>query len=273
MTKEINPKSRSRAWCLTINNYTEEELECITGYSSEYTIVGNETCPTSGTKHLQCYIRMTNTKTFSKMKKDFPRAHIEIAGGNDLQNKAYCSKESVLYESGTPSKQGKRSDLEKISNMILESPRMNDMIDKLSNLQAIRTAEKLLMYKEPQRNWKPTVLWFCGRSGTGKSKLAAELLPDAYWAMDTGKWWEGYDGHEQVIIDDMRADFLPYNQLLKLLDRYPYRLEVKGGSRQFLAKTIIITSPYSPDQMFGVMHEDNKQLLRRIDKIKYFDNI
>jgi len=146
---------------------------------------------------------------------------------------------------------------------------MSVIIDHVSNLQGIRTAEKLLVYKEPKRTWKPKVLWFCGASGTGKTKMAFELCPDAYMAMDTGQWWEGYDGHSEVIIDDMRKDFLKFHQLLKLLDRYPYRVEQKGSSRQFLAKTIIITSCYSPDQMYDT-REDIYQLLRRIDKIKYF---
>lgn len=259
---------RSRAWCLTINDPTEGETELLKGYQAAYIIVGDELSPTTNKKHYQIYLRMENAKSFTKMKKEFPRAHIEKAIGDDLQNKKYCSKEKVLFERGTPSTQGKRTDLHNMVEMIQETPRMEHIIDNVSNLQAIRTAEKLLVYKEPKRTWKPKVLWFCGPTGVGKSKLAYELCPNAYTAMDTGAWWEGYDGHEEVIIDDMRKDFLKFHQLLKLLDRYPYRIEVKGGSRQFLARTIIITSCYSPYEMFDT-REDIQQLLRRIDKIKY----
>jgi len=87
--------------------------------------------------------------------------------------------------------------------------------------------------------------------------------------MDTGEWWEGYDAHEEVIIDDMRKDFLKFHHLLKLFDRYPYRVQFKGGSRQFLAKTIIVTTCYSPEEMFN-NREDIQQLLRRINTIKQF---
>ena len=88
--------------------------------------------------------------------------------------------------------------------------------------------------------------------------------------MDTGKWWEGYDAQEYVIIDDMRGDFLKFHQLLKLLDRYPYRVETKGSTRQFLATHIFITSSYHPEEMFST-REDIQQLLRRIDEIKMFE--
>jgi len=95
-------------------------------------------------------------------------------------------------------------------------------------------------------------------------------FPRLHWT--TNKWWEGYDAHENVIIDDMRGDFCKFHELLRMLDRYAYRIETKGGSRQFRAKTIIITSCYSPTEMFDT-REDIQQLLRRIDEIKVFKEI
>lgn len=266
--------TRSRAWCLTINNYPESVVEKLKEMpNTEYIIVGDEV-GANGTPHLQVYFRLKTQKSFSKIKKEFPTAHIEKAKGNDAENKKYCSKQSVLYESGEVSRQGTRNDLHAIKDMLIEQPRMEYVIDKLNNFQQIRTAEKLLTYIEPKRTWKPEVRWYYGPSGTGKTRSAYEEYPDAYMAMDTGSWWEGYDAHEVVIIDDMRKDFLKFHQLLKLLDRYPYRVEVKGGSRQFLAKTIIITSCYSPEEMWENKTDENlTQLKRRIDEIKYFDNI
>ena len=89
--------------------------------------------------------------------------------------------------------------------------------------------------------------------------------------MDNGKWWEGYDAHECVIIDDIREETYGYKSLLRLTDRYGYRVEHKGSSRQLLAKEIIITAPKSPQQMFQFCGEDNSQLLRRIHEIREFD--
>ena len=86
--------------------------------------------------------------------------------------------------------------------------------------------------------------------------------------MSTGKWFEGYDGHKKVLIDDMRKDFMKFHELLRLLDRYPMRVEQKGTSRQFVANHIIITSAYNPAMLFET-REDIHQLLRRIDNIEY----
>lgn len=265
---------RSRSWCLTINNYTPEIVTQLKEMKNvQYIIVGDEV-GTNGTPHLQIYFRLKTQKTFSKIKKEYPTAHIERAIGNDADNRKYCSKQIILYESGEVSTQGTRTDLHGIKDMLIENPKISHILDNLTNYQQIRTAEKLLTYVEPKRNWKPEVLWYYGPSGSGKSRRAYEEHPDAYTAMDTGNWWEGYDGDEVVVIDDMRKDFLKFHQLLKLLDRYPYRVEVKGGSRQFLAKTIIITSCYSPREMWENKTDENlTQLIRRIDKIIYFDNI
>ncbi len=269
--EKTTENTMSRKWRLTINNYSAEECDVWQSYKAEYIVAGLEICPTTGTPHIQGYFRLKNPKSFKKIKKEFPRAHILVATENDITNKNYCSKDGkILTERGELSRQGARSDLSAIREMIQEEPTMRSMIGNLSNLQGIRTAEKLLTYYEPGRNWKPDVFWFYGSTGTGKSRKAFEDYPNAYVAMDNARWWEGYDGHSEVIIDDMREDFCPYKQLLRLTDRYETRVETKGGSRQFRAKTIVITSCYSPQQMYGNYGEDIGQLLRRITETLEF---
>lgn len=123
--------------------------------------------------------------------------------------------------------------------------------------------------------FKPLIRWFYGSTGSGKTRQAYEdaktlgLTP--YTCMATTKWWEGYDAHEYVIIDDMRKDFCKFHDLLRMLDRYPYLVECKGGSRQLLAKTIIITTTHRPEELYSG-REDINQLLRRIDEIRLFGN-
>ena len=89
---------------------------------------------------------------------------------------------------------------------------------------------------EEPRTWKTEVYWIYGASGSGKSRLIYELAQsDAYWKDDT-KWWDGYDKHHTVVWDDFRGHCCHLTYLLKILDRYPLRVEQKGGYRQFLAK-------------------------------------
>ena len=90
--------------------------------------------------------------------------------------------------------------------------------------------------------------------------------PEAYIISGNFKWWDGYDADEHVIMDDIRADSMRFNTLLGILDRYPCRVEFKGGTRQLLANVIIITCPLDHKALFcGELNENIDQLTRRID--------
>lgn len=64
---------------------------------------------------------------------------------------------------------------------------------------------------------------------------------------------------------------MKFDYLLRLLNRYPMRVEGKGTSRQMLSKKIIITSIFSPEETYDQYFRYNndrepyKQLERRID--------
>ena len=55
-------------------------------------------------------------------------------------------------------------------------------VTRTSTYTQIKTAENFLSYNEEPRNWKPTVFWIYGATGTGKSRLARSIL---YGTTDT----------------------------------------------------------------------------------------
>lgn len=145
---------------------------------------------------------------------------------------------------------------------------MRDVIEESNSYQAMRCAELILKYTERRRDWKPKVTWLWGPTGTGKTRQAwAEAGPEAWCSGKNGNWWQGYDAHENIILDDFRSSWCSFEELLRILDRYPYTIENKGGSRQLLARSIWITSPYPPDMCYTKSDEDVQQLLRRIDLV------
>lgn len=259
--------------CFTLNNYTlEEELDLLcTTLPVTYIVYGYEIAPTTGTPHLQGYMELNHKMridTIHNLGLGFQRLNLFPRKGKQEEAIKYCKKDGDWIEYGTPKKiqQGKRNDIDEVRTAAANQGMRE--VALWGSYQEIRVAEKYLQYCEPKRTWKPTVEWIYGKTGTGKSKYAHETLPDAYTKSDNSKWWDGYDGHENVILDDYRGDWMKLSELLTLLDRYERRIEYKGGSRQFLAKRIIITSCKSPQDCYNVADENIDQLLRRIDVIR-----
>lgn len=90
------------------------------------------------------------------------------------------------------------------------------------------------------------VYW--GATGTGKSRRAwAEGGVDAYPKDPRTKFWCGYQGQGNVIIDEFRGD-IDISHMLRWLDRYPVRVEIKGLSVPLCAEKIWITSNVHPGQ-------------------------
>lgn len=268
-------EDRHRAYFCTWNNYTEKDYDDVKSYiqtETDYGCLCKEKAPTTGTPHIHFYIYFKNKKTFDALKKKYPKVNIKVSDAKRAQAALdYCKKEDEqFFEFGTIPMQGSRQDLKDIKDDIESGETMRDMIPGFNNYQHIRVAETMMKYYEPVRKWKPNVLWYYGETGTGKSKTAWELFPDAYEKKSDSKWWDGYDAHPDVIIDDFRPSHIDFVELLKILDRYPCKVEVKGGFRQFLAKNIVITAPECPRQMYYCQQEDVQQLLRRIDKIIFF---
>lgn len=257
---------KHRSYCLTINNWSPAILHSLKEEKYKYILIGSEHAPDTGTPHLQVYISYPNARSFNAIKGSFPTAHIEPAIAGPDKNKTYCSKENLIFEGGDPPAPGARTDIDTCRNIVQSTNSMREVVSHASSVQGVRIAELWLKYHEAPRNWKPHVTWISGPSGIGKSKLAYELAgPESYTCMKTGKWFEGYDGHENVLIDDIRKDFMKFAEFLQLIDRYAFRVECKGGSRQFLARKIVITSIYRHEALWNT-REDLYQLTRRIDE-------
>jgi len=258
---------QGKYWVFTLNNYTDEEYISIKDFKWKYLIIGREVGE-QGTPHLQGYAEYSPNIRIERLKKINNRAHWEKRRGTAAQAADYCKKEGNFEEWGEISKPepGRRTDIEEIREMVAAGRGMKEIVDVATSFQSLRFAEKLISYKEAKRSWKPYVVWLHGPTGCGKTRRAMEEAVDPWISGKNLKWWEGYDAHEHVIIDDFRADFCTFHELLRILDRYPYTVEVKGGSRQLLARKIWVTSCYKPDQVYQT-REDIGQLLRRIDQV------
>lgn len=109
------------------------------------------------------------------------------------------------------------------------------------------------------------VFVFWGTTGTGKSRRAwAEAGLDAYPKDPNSKFWDGYRGQENVVIDEFRGT-IGVSHMLRWLDRYPVLVEVKGSSAVFKARKIWITSNLNPRSWYPELDkETTAALLRRL---------
>lgn len=253
--------------CFTINNPNDEDIHGLADPRIIYLVYGREVAPETGTPHLQGYAEFAVPTRLTTIKKFMPRAHIESRKGTQEQAIQYCKKDGDFVERGEKKQQGQRNDLDKVRTAALEEGMRG--VTARFNHQQIKVAEKFLTYNEEPRDWQPDVYWLWGKTGVGKSKKAREICnEDVYVKNTASKWWDGYDSHTSVIIDDFRDSWWPITEMLSLLDRYEKQVEVKGGMRQFKPRIIVVTSVVPPTACYKGTGEAIEQLSRRINHIE-----
>lgn len=267
-----------RNWVFT--SYTEPNRDNFDQAKIKYVVWQKEKAPTTDRIHWQGYVELTATARMKGAAEalGITGAHMEPRAGTRNQAREYCMKEESRvegpWEYGTWEEvsQGKRTDVEKAKEILVRGGSMREVVQEVSSYQAIKFAEKYHEYTEPKRTWKTQVYWFWGPTGAGKSYTAHQMAPEAYHTTDNLKWWNGYDQHADVIIDDFRPCMVSsFARLLQLFDEYPCKIETKGGMREFLAKRVFITAPDPPVVMFANIEERLRvQLDRRITEVRYF---
>ncbi len=104
-----------------------------------------------------------------------------------------------------------------------------------------------------RRNFVTEIITLVGDTGVGKTRWAYHYYPDLYSVpppKNSGTYFDDYDDHEVVLIDEMHGHFFSYSALLRLTDRYALHVPVHGGTVNFRPKTIILTSNSSPSDWY-----------------------
>lgn len=264
-----------RAWVFTLNN-PSKELDIDT-WPVKYVVYQRE-IGESGTPHFQGYAEFTKPLRLSGVRRLLATAHWEPRKGTRDQARDYATKEDTRadgpWEYGDfVEKRGSRTDVTELKKKIEEGASVKTIFETetLSYLKYSRAIEKARLMYQPKRDWAPEVIVLVGPTGVGKSRWCRETAPDAYWKQPSN-WWDAYDGQPDVVLDDYYG-WLPFHELLRVLDRYEHQVQSKGGNTQLLAKRIFITSNKTPDKWY-----DNKKrtyylasLYRRLTKLVFVD--
>lgn len=246
----------------------------------EYAIAGDEVAPTTGQAHVQGYVFAKKKYTLAGMKKTFsPTAHWEVAQGSHEQNKAYCSKDKHFREYGTfplePAEAGRQSERKRWERTWeLACEGKIDEVDADIRVRYYHTLCKIRAAKNKGATDLPhgtlTGTWIYGESGTGKSSYA-RCMPEGapYYLKQCNVWWDGYQGEDWVIIDDIGpTEGQNLTRYLKLwADRTAFPAQFKGGSHPPIRpRHVIVTSQYRIEDIWPDK-ESQDALNRRFTKL------
>lgn len=271
-----------RSWCFTLHDPTDAEIASISELDVVFIIFQQEECPTTKRRHLQGFVRFKKTNRITGVKKCFglERIHLEGARGTDADNVKYCSKDDTrvvgtnIITRGKLPGPGCRTDLHRLVSCIKEHEALEHLYDEFPGnmLRYPRGVSDCRSHYMEFRQWKPVVDVYFGEPGTGKTRAAFESNEDSYWIMpphNDSVWFDGYNGNPSVIIDDFYG-WIKWSLLLQMLDRYPLRVQTKGGTTSFLARNIIITSNSHPRDWYTNKLCHYGALRRRIDNVFEF---
>lgn len=281
--------SQARNWLFTLNNFTNDELEqCKQGAQWIRYLVCQHERGTEGTDHLQGYIECNERRRLQQLRDWLPRAHFEIRRGTQRQAIDYCTKDDTRvggpWNFGLPlqSQQGKRTDLDELATRLYEGATVEEIRNDFPGhslryqkqiAEAERERRRALFGKRPRPSLEVYVFW--GDPGTGKTRSVYESEGyDRVFTLNTSSsgavWFDGYGGEPVLLIDDFRG-WIKFNEFLKILDKYPLRLPIKGSFDYAAWTRVYVTSNHDPEDWYrSESGHCYPALRRRFTRVEHF---
>lgn len=236
------------------------------------TLMGQqERAGTTNRLHWQFLVHFRTKKTLRQALAFFPpTTHLELVKSEKA--KEYVHKDETFVE-GTRFIWGKDLVFKKSRDWTgLYNAAVNQQYEEISEKDRFLHAGKIakvqgLFGKPLRRNGVETYVFF-GPTATGKTYRAFQEAGDNCYVKDCSRWWDGYQGETNIIIDEFEGEF-PINDLKRILDIYPLRVPIKGGYVCAKWTKIWITSQSHPSQWYPQAPQSDKDaLLRRITKME-----
>jgi len=263
--------SRHRNWSYT--NFDTNKI--INHLIILFHVYQKERCPTSNKEHFQGYFQLKDPKNLSWIKNNIDeKCHFEAAKGNCKSNIAYCTKEESRIDGpwtiGKPkSEQGKRNDLLSIKQMIDDKKSDFEIAQEhfgsyIRYHKGFRAYRDLLLNKRDGKTM-PNIFLITGKSGCGKTQYVYEKhgIDNVYEVIDI-KWWDGYEQQPAILFDEVSFYSRSKNEWLKILDRWPHKVQRKGGMLELNSPFIYLINSEREEIDNFLEHDD---IRRRITKV------
>tara|TARA_X000001036_G_C20664850_1_gene800358 strand:- start:393 stop:1739 length:1347 start_codon:yes stop_codon:yes gene_type:complete len=213
--------------------------------------------------------------------------NLQPAMGSTEQNVTYCTKGTgdFTYSTGAVKyseqlsepvwinekdlvlKKGKRSDLAALTKLIEAGGGIDDIDREMPSL-ALRYDKHIerMIFRRDSRDARANEVnkhcyFLYGDAGTGKTQDVLKYrFPEMFgfkaedvFILNKGNngnlWWNGYDHHRVLLIDDIEPKMVSRQNLLRILDDISFKGESKGGVVQTCFELVFITSNYHPHEI------------------------
>ncbi len=311
MTSSKPKLRKARGWTFTTQlpipwstEHVREVLDSMEDIECEYIIMQKEESPTTHAIHVQGYIYFPTPRTLIGVKRKFTMGnpHLEIARELPKINEAYCSKiesrvlgpDGYAYTRGECPTQGSRTDIVEIMNQAGQRSEL-DMWERYP-VEMTRYHVAIRRYQTvhlPRQTVMPEVKVIYGLTGTGKSHQCemeasettngVDIGPTNFFVLSTPvsvrsiPWADGYQGEKHVILEDFEGQ-ISFRILLRMLDKYAFRMQVKGGFVQWSPEKVWINSNSHPKTWYreepadtwgtGPLHRRIGSIIHRITPYK-----
>jgi len=269
MPRNSNSRRQGIFWLLTIPSYNftpylpprcswiKGQLEC-----------GNQT----GYLHWQIIVALTTKGSLATVIGMFGNVNAELSrseAASEYVWKEDTRVDGTQFELGAkPIRVNSKTDWEQVWTAAIAGNFMaipaHCRISSYSALRSIRSDN------DSPKPMERTCVVFWGATGTGKSRRAwDEAGMDAYSKDPRTKFWCGYQSERHAVIDEFRGG-IDIAHLLRWIDRYPVRVEIKGSSMPLCVDKFWITSNLSPDNWYPDVDVETLSALRRRLNVTHF---
>lgn len=295
LKKEELEGERIRRYHLVLNNYDKhgDTRDMIINRCSMtnpiYFCLGMEVSDT-GTPHCHIYLDYKHGRSFNRMKKLFPYAHIEVAKGTAYDNYLYIRKEGkhadksctlvpdTFYEEGDKDvlKQPLSSTLNKnqlIIKGIEKGMSVYDIACKYGySIKSCEEIKSAYIYNKYFNKKKDNLIniYVSGVAQAGKTTYFQEEYPDGFRTVDFKHGFDMYNYQDAVCFDEYHSD-ISIAHLLDYMNEYVPQLRCRYNNKLGVYHTFVITSNANIEEQYTDIQNSSPEtycaFLRRFSKI------